>query len=150
MDTLAAKDQENFVHNLQAAAASKPLNAGLRGFTKTPAKTPFKIPLNDENALGKGGKSVMQTKGKGNEFLTVKKDGKLDNSAFVTPGMFDTSIIVSCIDMRRPSQSRAAGHEDDQCQRQSFPNTRASLWIHQNAESQPSSAPPKGQSPAAG
>ncbi|KAJ4300883.1 hypothetical protein N0V90_002971 [Kalmusia sp. IMI 367209] len=92
MDTLAAKDQENFVHNLQAAAASKPLNAGLKGLhAKTPGnklpKTPFKVPLNDENAFGKGGKSVLQTKGKGNEnlLMTVKKDGKLDSNAFLTP-----------------------------------------------------------------
>ncbi|KAJ4344421.1 uncharacterized protein N0V89_012163 [Didymosphaeria variabile] len=85
MNVLAAKDQENFVHGLQTAAASKPLNAGLKGFAaKTPAK---KVPLNDENAVAKGGKSVLQTKGRGNEnlFVTGKKDGKLDSNAFVTP-----------------------------------------------------------------
>lgn len=78
MDILAANDQENLVHNLQAGAAGKSLNAGLKGFNaKTPGnkapKTPFKVPLNDENAVHKGGKSVLQTKGKGNE------------NAFVTP-----------------------------------------------------------------
>ncbi|KAF2109046.1 hypothetical protein BDV96DRAFT_503473 [Lophiotrema nucula] len=92
MSVFAAHDQENLVHNLQTAAAGKPLNAGLKGFTaKTPRhkapKTPFKIPLNDENAQFKGGKSVLQTKGNGNEnlLMTGKKDGKLDKSAFVTP-----------------------------------------------------------------
>ncbi|KAL1591587.1 hypothetical protein SLS60_011837 [Paraconiothyrium brasiliense] len=85
MDVLAAKDQENFVHGLQTAAASKPLNAALKGFAaKTPAN---KVSRNDENAVAKGGKSVLQAKGRGNEnlFLTGKKEGKLDSNAFVTP-----------------------------------------------------------------
>jgi hypothetical protein len=80
------------VRNLQAGPAGKSLNGGLKGFNaKTPSnkapKTPFKIPLNDENAVHKGGKSVLKTNGKGNENLlkTVQKDGKLDASAFVTP-----------------------------------------------------------------
>lgn len=88
----AANDQENFVHNLQAQAAGKPLNAGLKGFhAKTPGnkapKTPFKVPLNDENAVGRAGKSVLKTNGKGNEnlLMTVKKDGRLDQNVFVTP-----------------------------------------------------------------
>jgi hypothetical protein len=92
MDILAANDQENVVRNLQAGPAGKSLNAGLKGFNaKTPGhkapKTPFKIPLNDENAVHKAGKSVLKTNGKGNENLlkTVQKDGKLDASAFVTP-----------------------------------------------------------------
>ncbi|KAF1965788.1 hypothetical protein BU23DRAFT_488450 [Bimuria novae-zelandiae CBS 107.79] len=72
METLAAKDQENFVHGLQTQAASKPLNARLA------PKTPFKVPLNDENALGR----ALHTKGKAP--LTVKTDAKLEN-AFVTP-----------------------------------------------------------------
>ncbi|KAL5377034.1 hypothetical protein PMIN06_011749 [Paraphaeosphaeria minitans] len=85
MDILAAKDQENFVHGLQTAAANKPLNAGLKGLAaKTPGnrapKTPFKLPLNDENAVARGGKSLLQTKGKAHE-----KDGKLEGNAFVTP-----------------------------------------------------------------
>ncbi|OAF98723.1 uncharacterized protein CC84DRAFT_1132158 [Paraphaeosphaeria sporulosa] len=85
MDMLAAKDQENFVHGLQTAAASKPLNAGLKGLAaKTPAtrapKTPFKLPLNDENAVARGGKSLLQTKGTAKE-----QHGKLDSNAFVTP-----------------------------------------------------------------
>lgn len=78
------------VHGQQAAAASKPLNQGVRQLApKTPAnrppKTPFKLPLNDENgkmAFG-GGKTV----GRGNEniIMTAKKGGFGDKNAFVTP-----------------------------------------------------------------
>jgi hypothetical protein len=81
---LAARaDQENAVHAHQTAAAAKPLNQGIKGLTaKTPGnrapKTPFKIPLNDENATFQPGKSVLKTNGK-EKGLTVKKD------AFVTP-----------------------------------------------------------------
>lgn len=92
MDVLAAKDQENFVHGLQTAAASKPLNAGLKGFAaRTPAtkapKTPFKIPLNDENAPANAGKSALHLKAKGNDKAFVKgnKEANLDSNAFVTP-----------------------------------------------------------------
>ncbi|KAF2265678.1 hypothetical protein CC78DRAFT_532341 [Lojkania enalia] len=92
MDILAANDQENLVHNLQAGAAAKPLNAGLKGFNaKTPGnkapKTPFKVPLNDENAQARAGKSVLKASGKQNENLLMasKKGGKVDASAFVTP-----------------------------------------------------------------
>ena len=75
----------------QAAAAAKPLNQGLRGFNaKTPGhkapKTPFKVPLNDENAPF-AGKSVLKTKnGKaGEKSFTVGKKAAFDKSAFVTP-----------------------------------------------------------------
>ncbi|ORY00023.1 hypothetical protein BCR34DRAFT_522847 [Clohesyomyces aquaticus] len=92
MDILAVNDQENRVQALQAGAAGKALNAGLKGFNaKTPGhrapKTPFRVPLNDENATFKAGKSVLKTNGKGNEnlFVTAKKGGKLDENAFVTP-----------------------------------------------------------------
>jgi hypothetical protein len=85
MATLAARDQENLVHNLQAGTAGKSLSAGLKGLNaKTPAnkapKTPFKIPLNDENGVTKGGKGTL---GKG--LATGKKEGKLESNAFVTP-----------------------------------------------------------------
>ncbi|KAH6663667.1 hypothetical protein B0J14DRAFT_255248 [Halenospora varia] len=87
---LAARDQENLVHGHQAAAASKPLNQGIRTLQpKTPGnkypKTPLKIPLNDENAPTIfGGKSE---KGKGLENMgTVgKKVAAFDKNAFVTP-----------------------------------------------------------------
>jgi hypothetical protein len=79
----ARADQENFVHEQQTVAAAKPLNQGVRGFTaKTPGnkapKTPFKIPLNDENAAGYTGKNGLKTNGKA--FTIGKKN------AFVTPG----------------------------------------------------------------
>ncbi|KAJ9294266.1 hypothetical protein DTO271G3_7128 [Paecilomyces variotii] len=81
---LALRDQENLVHAHQTTAAAKPLNQGTRGLQpKTPGlrnqKTPFKIPLNDENNAGLFGK-----KGKGNENRNENtiKPGK---DAFVTP-----------------------------------------------------------------
>lgn len=90
---LAARDQENLVHGQQALAASKPLNQGTRAAPpKTPGnrypKTPLKIPLHDENApTGFGKKSVLQTKGKGNENLATigKKGAGLEKNAFITP-----------------------------------------------------------------
>ncbi|KAL1865114.1 hypothetical protein Plec18167_009517 [Paecilomyces lecythidis] len=81
---LALRDQENLVHAHQTTAAAKPLNQGTRGLQpKTPGlrnqKTPFKIPLNDENNAGLFGK-----KGKGNDTRNENtiKPGK---DAFVTP-----------------------------------------------------------------
>lgn len=76
---LAARDQENLVHGRQTAAASKPLNQGVRQLQpKTPGnkapKTPFKIPLNDENANN----GLGPVKG------TAKATGAGKN-AFVTP-----------------------------------------------------------------
>jgi len=90
MATLAANDQENAVRHLQAGAAGKSLNAGIKGFNaKTPGhkapKTPFKIPLNDENAVNVAGKSGLQTKVKGNDVFATKKGGKNDENAFMTP-----------------------------------------------------------------
>lgn len=91
---LAARDQENLVHGHQQVAASKPLNQGARQLApKTPGnkvpKTPFKIPLNDENGPGAfgGGKTLGKANGKGNEnFTTVGKKGGLgDKDAFKTP-----------------------------------------------------------------
>lgn len=85
MDMLAASDQENFAHGLRAAAASKPLNAGLHGLAaRTPAarapKTPFQRPLNDENAVARGGKSALHTRPARSE-----KPAVLGSNAFVTP-----------------------------------------------------------------
>ncbi len=86
MATLAANDQENALRHLQAGAAGKSLNAGIKA-----PKTPFKVPLNDENAPNK---TILKTNGKGagNLFMTSKKGGKLDENAFVTPaGTFHDS-----------------------------------------------------------
>jgi hypothetical protein len=80
-------DQENFVHGQQTAAAAKPLNQGARGYgPKTPGrkapKTPFKVPLNDENVLFRGGKSALKTNGKAEDKATKLA---FDKSAFQTP-----------------------------------------------------------------
>jgi hypothetical protein len=99
----ARSDQENLVQAHLQAAASKPLNQGTAkayNATKTPAagkglpKTPFKVPLNDENVTLNFGKTVLKTNGKGAD-LTVKKG---DKSSFVTPaGTFGAS---TCVDTR--------------------------------------------------
>ena len=83
-------DQENFVHDQQTAAAAKPLNHGLRGLpTRTPGnkapKTPFKVPLNDENAQIHGGKSVLKTNVKGLDKTGGKARPVFDKTAFITP-----------------------------------------------------------------
>jgi len=81
-----SRDQENLIHGHQQLAASKPLNQGTRGLQqKTPGakypKTPLKIPLNDENAVGGVGE-----KGKGLENLVAGgKKTTFDKNAFVTP-----------------------------------------------------------------
>ena len=77
---LAARDQENLAYTHNRRAADKSLNNGVRGLPlKTPAKqttkAPFKTPGNDENnPRGFGGKNTI-----------LKKDGKQDKNAFVTP-----------------------------------------------------------------
>jgi len=91
---LAARDQENLAHGHQNGAASKPLNQGTKQLApKTPgnkaSKTPFKLPLNDENAppgFG-GGKTGLKVNGRGNDNLIIggKKNAALDRNAFVTP-----------------------------------------------------------------
>lgn len=84
MDILAANDQENRVRAFQAGAAGKSVNNGsLKPLgAKTPGprapKTPFKVPLNDENATFRTGKSGMKTVGKGTA-------GGFEKNAFVTP-----------------------------------------------------------------
>lgn len=82
---LALRDQENLVHAHQTVAASKPLNQGGKQLQpKTPGarapKTPFKVPLNDENdPLAFGKKTV---KGTGKQKENAKPSVK---DAFVTP-----------------------------------------------------------------
>lgn len=77
---LALRDQENLVNTHQTAAAAKPLNQGTRQLPpKTPGKTPFKVPLNDENNPRAFGKQNL--KGNGNRL----GDGKPGKDAFVTP-----------------------------------------------------------------
>ncbi|OCK84133.1 hypothetical protein K432DRAFT_260225, partial [Lepidopterella palustris CBS 459.81] len=92
MEYLAANAQENLVHSFQTAAAGKQLNQGVKGYgSKTPAnkapKTPFKAPLNDENAPFKGGKSVLKTNGKANQDQLIggMKGADWDKNSFITP-----------------------------------------------------------------
>ena len=150
MATLAANDQENTVRHLHAGAAGKSLNAGLKGFNNKAPKTPFKIPLNDENAVGKAGKSVLQTKGKGNELFTTNKGGKIDQNAFVTPAgkKRDGRLRKTTTDVSRSAHARAAGHEDDQRQIEALWNPSAPLF-RKDTETQPSPAPPQSQGPPA-
>lgn len=98
---LAARDQENLAHGHYAAAAAKPLNQGIKQLApKTPGnkvpKTPFRIPLNDENGGFGGGKAGLKTNGKGNENMVVggKKGGLGDKNAFVTPMGMDSSCSL--------------------------------------------------------
>jgi hypothetical protein len=91
---LASRDQENLVHAYQTAAAGKPLQPSVRGLhPKTPGnrapRTPFRVAFNDENkplALN-GQKPGFNGVGKGTEnaIQGIKKDGKPDKSAFITP-----------------------------------------------------------------
>ncbi|KAK2803623.1 hypothetical protein FQN51_003385 [Onygenales sp. PD_10] len=90
---LAARDQENLVHAHQTAAAAKPMNHGARQLQpKTPGnrapKTPFKVPLNDENnplAFGGGRKTGKANNGQNENLLRPGKDGIGGGNALVTP-----------------------------------------------------------------
>jgi hypothetical protein len=91
----AARDQENLLHTHQAAAASKPLNQGVRSLQpKTPGnrypKTPLKVPLHDENApITFGGKLGKE---KGSDLATgAKKIAAFDGNALVTPRIGNTN-----------------------------------------------------------
>ncbi|RLL94918.1 hypothetical protein CFD26_105309 [Aspergillus turcosus] len=81
---LALRDQENLVHTHQTVAAAKPLNHGVKQLQpRTPGarapKTPFKVPLNDENDPLAFGKKTAKAAGKQKENTKPAKD------AFVTP-----------------------------------------------------------------
>lgn len=81
-------NQENVIYEQQTAAAAKPLNQGVKGLApKTPSnkppKTPFKVPLNDENTAFAAGKTGGKAKQDG--LFGEGKSGKVDKDAFVTP-----------------------------------------------------------------
>jgi hypothetical protein len=154
MATLAAHDQENAVRSLQVGPGGKPLNAAAKSFgSKTPAnkapKTPFKLPLNDENNFTRGGKQDA----KGSLFMTTQKGGKLDASAFVTPaGMrcLLTTIAAQLTDSTtRSSQPCSSRRKDNQRQGQGLPDAWASWILRQNPESKPPSAPSQSEGPPA-
>lgn len=84
---LAAHHNQENVYTHQAGASKQQLQA------KTPGarfpKTPLKVPLNDENATNVfGGKSVLRTKGKDENTMTVAKGGNAagkQGRAMMTP-----------------------------------------------------------------
>lgn len=83
---LARQDQENLVHARQMTAAGKPMNQSARQLQpKTPGtrapKTPFKVPLRDENEPFAFGKNTVKGNGRGlgANALQSSKD------AFITP-----------------------------------------------------------------
>jgi len=132
---LAARDQENLVHGHQQVAASKPLNQGTRQLApKTPGnkapKTPFKLPINDENGPGwfGAGKSVSKTNGKGNENLvTGAKKGLADKDAFKTPmGIICKTrffyIVRAKGRLYRPAKPSPSRIEDHECKDQGLPS----------------------------
>ncbi|KAL3494585.1 hypothetical protein BJX62DRAFT_34382 [Aspergillus germanicus] len=86
---LALRDQENLAHAHQTVAAAKPLNQGIKQLQpKTPGarapKTPFKVPLKDENDPLAFGKQTIKTIGK--QYENARPSVK---DAFTTP-MGDT------------------------------------------------------------
>lgn len=134
---LAARDQENLTYAHQTNAASKILNQGIRTLqSKDPGpgapKTPFKTSLNDENdpAAFATQQKGFKTAAKGNgDLIQTKKNGKLDNNAFITPmgGRGRFSIPIKA----------------DQC---SGPRTRAPLGMKTtNAKARAFQTPAPGQ-----
>jgi len=90
---------ENAIYDQQTAAAAKSLNAGsgVKGLApKTPGqkapppKTPFKVPLNDENATLLGGKAGGGKAKEGGLFGGKATGGKAERNAFQTPAGEDT------------------------------------------------------------
>lgn len=97
---------ENAIYNRQTAAAAKSLNnsgGDVKGLApKTPGqrvpppKTPFKVPLNDENATVLGGKTGGTKAKDGGLFGSETTSGKAERSAFQTPAGED-AISLTCM-----------------------------------------------------
>ncbi|EZF11985.1 hypothetical protein H112_06905 [Trichophyton rubrum D6] len=100
MLSIRGQGQENLVNAHQTAAASKPLNQGMRHLLpktpgKLPPKTPFRLPLQDENrplTFGKGlgpgiGKSVVLKGQDENAALQGKEKGAEKNTLATPAGM---------------------------------------------------------------
>jgi hypothetical protein len=124
-------NNENAIYEQQTTAAAKPLNQGVKGLApKTPGnkgpKTPFKVPLNDENATQVGGKTGG--KGKQAALFGEGKSGKVESSAFITPAGMDNT---RCKDMYgrliyyRTAHSCSTRQQNNQCQSNRIPNTCA-------------------------
>ena len=90
---LAARDQENLAHARQTTAASKPLNQEARQLQpRTPGnklpKTPFRVPVNDENnplAFGNGKQTIRGTRPGNENAVKTGKDGLRDKQPLATP-----------------------------------------------------------------
>lgn len=90
---LAARDQENLVHARQSTAASKPQNQEARQQQpKTPGnkvpKTPFRVPVNDENnplAFGTQKQTIRGTRPGNENPLKTGKDGLREKQPLATP-----------------------------------------------------------------
>lgn len=79
MNTLAVRDQENFVHNQRTAAAAKPLNQGIKGLApKTPGNNGFKSIVNAH-------KTIRNGKGGDENAAPAVKTAKAVKTSFVTP-----------------------------------------------------------------
>ena len=102
MNRSAIRDQENLVHTQQTVLAAKQLNQNPRSLSaKAPInkhpKTPVRVPLNNENAPFRTGKSGLRIVGKGNENTTSKGFGKgdLEKKQPYTPKGIHASSIHS-------------------------------------------------------
>lgn len=87
---LASRDQENLLHSHQTVAAAKPLNQGVRQLApKTPGqkqtKTPFKVPLNDENGRAGFAKNPKLGYNGGRNEAFGKEGGLNGKNALATP-----------------------------------------------------------------
>ncbi|KAI1214936.1 uncharacterized protein F4807DRAFT_14070 [Annulohypoxylon truncatum] len=88
---LAARDQENLVFNRRNSAAKRQQTPGARF-----AKTPLKVPLNDENgthAVG-GAKSVLGGKTGGNENTLISKGKGLSKANIATPANIRNRAVL--------------------------------------------------------
>lgn len=124
----ATRDQENVIHGHQQLAASKPLANGTRGLQpKTPGnrhvKTPLKVPLNDENAVGG---FAGRTQG-GDKFGTGMKKAVLDKHAFITPmGPSDKdseAFLLQWLRLHRTTRTSTSRSEDYKCECEATPDT---------------------------
>lgn len=103
---LAARDQENLVFNRRSSAAhSKQQHQAKR--QQTPgarfAKTPLKVPLNDENEthLIGGAKSVLKGRTGGNENTLTSKGKGLSKVNIATPASMSCDKIPELCPKRK-------------------------------------------------
>lgn len=132
----AALDKENLVHGRQTAAASKPLNQTVKHLPpKTPGnrvpKTPFKIPLNDENGPARFGKLGLEVNSKGNENSTTGggKGGFLHKNAFITPlgtHIFSSATSFGNLIWSRSTESSSTRTKNYECKGKSVSDTSSS------------------------